>query len=93
MKRSASNVNVMGITEVQELLFVGGNNIPRTAHGVTAQLASRLARWDDRLFRKSIFGTADEVKLKFINRTSSEDLNLLNIILNQEIRRLSRQEH
>ncbi|KAL8108946.1 hypothetical protein AgCh_025152 [Apium graveolens] len=45
----------------------------------------------EKLFRKSIFGTADEVELKFINRTSSEDLNLLNIILNQEIRRLSRQ--
>lgn len=91
MKGSVSNVNVLGITEVQELLFAGGNNIPRTAHGVIAQLASRLARWDDRLFRKSIFGTADEVELKFINRTSREDLNLLNIILNQEIRRLSRQ--
>lgn len=50
-----------------------------------------MARWDDRLFRKSIFGAADEVELKFVNRRNHEDLNLLGVILNQEIRRLSRQ--
>lgn len=32
----------------QELLAVGGTNIPRTAHEITAHLACRLARWDDR---------------------------------------------
>ncbi|KAM7500634.1 hypothetical protein LguiA_025048 [Lonicera macranthoides] len=91
MKGSALSINVLGITEVQELLFAGGNNTPRTVHEVIAQLACRLARWDDRLFRKDIFGTADEVELKFINRRIHEDLNLFSIILNQEIRRLSRQ--
>jgi hypothetical protein len=32
----------------QELLAAGGTNIPRTADEVTAHLAFRLARWDDR---------------------------------------------
>ncbi|KAI3498077.1 hypothetical protein L1887_33812 [Cichorium endivia] len=90
-KGVTSNLNVLGVIEVQELLFAGGNNIPRTIHDVIALLANRLARWDDRLFRKSIFGEADEVELKFINRRSNEDLNLFIIILNQEIRRLSQQ--
>ncbi|XP_028786722.1 uncharacterized protein LOC114742670 isoform X3 [Neltuma alba] len=44
-----------------------------------------------RLFRKTIFGAADEIELKFMNRRNHEDINLLSIILNQEIRRLSRQ--
>ncbi|XP_019254581.1 PREDICTED: uncharacterized protein LOC109233236 isoform X3 [Nicotiana attenuata] len=91
VKGSAKSINVLGITEVQELLLAGGYNAPRTVHEVIAHLASRLARWDDRLFRKSIFGGADEVELKFVNRRNKEDLNLLVIILNQEIRRLSRQ--
>ncbi|KAL8460826.1 hypothetical protein ACS0TY_032361 [Phlomoides rotata] len=91
VKGSASIINVLGITEVQELLLGGGYNTPRTAHEIIANLASRLARWDDRLFRKSIFGAADEVELKFVNRKSHEDLNLLGAILNQEVRRLSRQ--
>ncbi|KAK4387250.1 hypothetical protein Sango_2595600 [Sesamum angolense] len=52
----------------QELLAAGGSNIPRTSHEVIALLACRLARWDDRLFRKYIFGAADEVELKFMNR-------------------------
>lgn len=90
-KGVTSNLNVLGVIEVQELLFAGGNNIPRTIHDVIALLANRLARWDDRLFRKSIFGEADEVELKFINRRNNEDLNLFIIILNQEIRRLSQQ--
>ncbi|CAK9146291.1 unnamed protein product [Ilex paraguariensis] len=91
IKGSASCVNVLGITEIQELLSGGGYNTPKTIHEVIAHLASRLARWDDRLFRKSIFGAADAVELKFMNRRSQEDLNLLSVILNQEIRRLSRQ--
>ncbi|XAR59305.1 hypothetical protein NMG60_11015088 [Bertholletia excelsa] len=91
VKGTASNINVLGITEVQELLFAGGNNSPRSVHEVIAHLASRLARWDDRLFRKSIFGAADEIELKFMNRRNQEDMNLFSIILNQEIRRLSRQ--
>ncbi|XP_006359088.1 uncharacterized protein [Solanum tuberosum] len=91
VKGSAENLNVLGITEVQEQLLAGGYNAPRTVHEVIAHLASRLARWDDRLFRKLIFGAADEVELKFVNRRNKEDLSLLVIILNQEIRRLSRQ--
>ncbi|GAA0156869.1 transporter [Lithospermum erythrorhizon] len=43
------------------------------------------------LFRKSIFGAADEVELKFMNRRTHEDLYFFGIILNQEIRRLSQQ--
>jgi hypothetical protein len=68
VKGSASNINVLGIAEVQELLAAGGTNIPRTAHGLIAHLACRLARWDDRLFRKCIFGAADEIELKFMDR-------------------------
>ncbi|KAK4399310.1 hypothetical protein Sango_1406500 [Sesamum angolense] len=92
VKGSASRINVLGITEVQELLLGGGYNTPRTIHEIIAHLASRMARWDDRLFRKSIFGAADEVELKFVNRRNHEDLNLLGVILNQEIRRLSKQD-
>ncbi|CAK7350273.1 unnamed protein product [Dovyalis caffra] len=91
IKGHVSRVNALGITEVQELLFLGGYNAPRTVHEVIAQLASRMSRWDDRLFRKSIFGEADEIELKFVNRRNYEDMNLFSIILNQEIRRLSRQ--
>ncbi|KAJ4911386.1 Uncharacterized protein Rs2_06007 [Raphanus sativus] len=58
---------------------------------VIAHLACRLSRWDYRLFRKSIFGAADEIELKFMNRRNHEDVNLFSIILNQEIRKLSRQ--
>ncbi|CAI9087912.1 OLC1v1022112C2 [Oldenlandia corymbosa var. corymbosa] len=91
VKGSASRINVLGITEVLELLLAGGYCTPTTAHGVIAHLATRLARWDDRLFRKNIFGVADELELKFMNRRNHEDLNLFGIILNQEIRRLSMQ--
>ncbi|KAH7578423.1 hypothetical protein JRO89_XS01G0380000 [Xanthoceras sorbifolium] len=91
VKGFASNINVLGITEVQELLAAGGNNIPRTIHEVIAHLASRLAQWDDRLFRKFIFGAADEAELKLMNRRNQEDMHLFSIILNQEIRRLSTQ--
>ncbi|GAB2212371.1 hypothetical protein Droror1_Dr00020332 [Drosera rotundifolia] len=91
LKGSATNLNVLGIMEVQELLLAGGYNAPRTVHDVIAHLACRLARWDDRLFRKSIFGAADEVELKFMNRRNHEDMNLFGVILNQEIRKLSRQ--
>ncbi|PSS04884.1 Zinc transport protein like [Actinidia chinensis var. chinensis] len=91
VKGPVSGINVLGITEVQEQLFAGGYNSPRSVHEVIALLASRLARWDDRLFRKFIFGEADEVELKFVNRRNYEDMKLFSIILNQEIRRLSRQ--
>ncbi|PWA53935.1 hypothetical protein CTI12_AA440590 [Artemisia annua] len=92
VKGSATNVNVLGVSEVQELLAAGGSNLPQTIHEVIALLACRLARWDDRLFRKYIFGAADEVELKFMNRRNQEDLHLFSIILNQEIRRLSSQD-
>lgn len=91
VKGTASNINVLGIAEVQEFLAAGGSNIPRTAHEVIAHLACRLARWDDRLFRKYVFGAADEVELKFMDRRNQEDLHLFSVILNQEIRRLSTQ--
>ncbi|XP_062094425.1 uncharacterized protein LOC133800475 isoform X2 [Humulus lupulus] len=91
LKGPVSNINVLGITEVQELLAAGGYHTPRTVHEIIAQLTSRLTRWDDRLFRKSIFGAADEIELKFVNRRNQEDLNLFSVILNQEITRLSRQ--
>ncbi|XP_020220794.1 uncharacterized protein LOC109803574 isoform X1 [Cajanus cajan] len=91
IKGKVSSINVLGITEVQELLSAGGYNVPRTVHEVIAMLACRLSRWDDRLFRKSIFGAADEIELKFMNRRNQEDLNLFILILNQEIRKLSTQ--
>ncbi|XP_065010851.1 uncharacterized protein LOC103989139 isoform X4 [Musa acuminata AAA Group] len=72
VKGSASNINVLGITEVQELLLAGGSMAPKSVHEVIAHLASRLSRWDD--------------------RRNHEDLNLLSIILNQEIRRLATQD-
>ncbi|XP_022140185.1 uncharacterized protein LOC111010914 isoform X2 [Momordica charantia] len=91
VKGPISNINALGITEVQELLIIGGYNSPRTVHEVIAHLACRLTRWDDRLFRKSIFGAADEIELKFMDRRNHEDMHLFSIILNQEIRKLSRQ--
>lgn len=91
VKGSPSNLSVLGITEVQELLLAGGNMAPKSAHEVIAHLACRLSRWDDRLFRKFVFGAADEIELKFVNRRNHEDLNLLSIILNQEIKRLATQ--
>jgi len=71
VKGPSSNINVLGVTEVQELLIAGGSQTPRTVHEVIAHLVSRLSRWDD--------------------RRNSEDLNLVSIILNQEIRRLATQ--
>ncbi|CAA0254901.1 unnamed protein product [Arabidopsis thaliana] len=91
IKGIVSKSNVLGITEVEELLYAGSYNVPRTIHEVIPHLACRLSRWDDRLFRKSIFGAADEIELKFMNRRNHEDLNLFSIILNQEIRKLARQ--
>ncbi|KAI3933559.1 hypothetical protein MKX01_032664 [Papaver californicum] len=91
VKETASHINVLGLTEVQELLATGGTNSPKTIHEVIPQLACRLSRWDDRLFRKSIFGAADEIELKFMDRRNHEDMNLFSVILNQEIRKLSRQ--
>ncbi|XP_068304329.1 uncharacterized protein [Pyrus communis] len=91
VKGSAQNVNVLGISEVQELLAAEGISMPRNIHEVIAHLASRLACWDDRLYRKFIFGAADEVELKFMNRRTHEDMYLFSIILNQEIRWLSTQ--
>lgn len=48
VKGSASRINVLGIVEVQELLLGGGYSAPKTVHEIVAQLACRLARWDDR---------------------------------------------
>ncbi|KAL5990070.1 hypothetical protein ACLOJK_010967 [Asimina triloba] len=52
-----------------ELLLSGGSRAPKHVHEVIAHLACRLSRWDDRLFRKYIFGAADEVELKFVHST------------------------
>ncbi|CAM6100193.1 unnamed protein product [Calypogeia fissa] len=84
-------LNVIGISDVQDLIRSGGESAPRSAHEVVTSLADRLARWDDRLFRKHYFGVADEVELKFVSRKGDEDLAVLSIILNHEIRRLSTQ--
>ncbi|OEL21334.1 hypothetical protein BAE44_0017646 [Dichanthelium oligosanthes] len=92
VKGSAPNINVSGVTEVQELLSACGSTSPKSIHEVIAHLASRLARWDDRLWRKYVFGAADEIELKFVNRRNQEDLNLLCIIFNQDIRRLATQD-
>ncbi|XP_074312799.1 uncharacterized protein LOC141648199 [Silene latifolia] len=91
IKGSASNINVLGVMEVQELLAGGVYNSPRTAHEVIAHLVCRLARWDDRFFRKSIFGAADEAELMFVNRRNHEDMHLFAVILNREVKKLSRQ--
>ncbi|XP_048563623.1 uncharacterized protein LOC125544102 isoform X1 [Triticum urartu] len=91
VKGSATNINVIGVTEVQELLSACGSTAPKSIHEVVAHLASRLARWDDRLWRKYVFGAADEIEVKFVNRRNQEDLNLLCIIFNQDIRRLATQ--
>ncbi|KAM5577852.1 hypothetical protein ABKV19_008271 [Rosa sericea] len=91
IKGPISSINVLGIKEVEELLSAGGCNVPRTVHEVIAHLTSRLARWDDRLFRKSIFGAVDEFELKFMNMRNHQEINLFSIILNQEIRELSKQ--
>lgn len=91
IKGDATNINVLGITEVQELLSAGGNATPKSIHEVIAHLAYYLSRWDDRLFRKYVFGAADEVELKFVNRRNYEDVSLLSVILNKEIEKLSTQ--
>ncbi|KAB8082128.1 hypothetical protein EE612_003904 [Oryza sativa] len=94
VKGSAPNVNVIGVTEVQvELLSACGSTgtAPKNIQEVIAHLASRLARWDDRLWRKYVFGAADEIELKFVNRRKQEDLKLLCMIFNQDIRRLATQ--
>ncbi|RZC93080.1 hypothetical protein C5167_028439 [Papaver somniferum] len=94
VKGPASHINVLGITEVQSTWIMRFRSFLLLAvpiHEVIAQLACRLSRWDDRLFRKYIFGTADEIELKFMNRRNQEDVNLFSVILNQEIKKLSRQ--
>lgn len=48
LKGSASNINVLGITEVQEMLISGGISAPKSIHEVIAHLTCRLSRWDDR---------------------------------------------
>ncbi|MCO5611265.1 hypothetical protein L7F22_065517 [Adiantum nelumboides] len=91
VKGTVKNLNVLGVEEVQELAGAGGAEAPKSIYEVIAHLANRLSRWDDRLFRKNVFGAADEVELKFLNRRANEDLALLSMIMNQEIRRLSTQ--
>lgn len=91
VKGVVNHLNVLGVMEVQDLVGAGGPEAPKCSQEVIAQLASRLARWDDRMSRKHYFGAADEVELKYVNRKGNEDLALLSIILNREIRYLSTQ--
>ncbi|KAL2641625.1 hypothetical protein R1flu_009212 [Riccia fluitans] len=91
VKGDVASLNVIGISEVQDLVCAGGSKAPKTSHEVIALLADRLARWDDRLFRKHYFGAADEAELMFVSRRHNENLAILSLILNQEIRRLSSQ--
>ncbi|KAG0603075.1 hypothetical protein M758_10G064500 [Ceratodon purpureus] len=91
VKGVISHLNVLGVMEVQDLVGAGGPEAPKCAQEIIAQLASRLARWDDRMSRKHYFGAADEVELKYVNRKGNEDLALLSIILNREIRYLATQ--
>ncbi|XP_004289292.1 PREDICTED: uncharacterized protein LOC101294894 [Fragaria vesca subsp. vesca] len=91
IKGHVSSANVSGITEVLELLSHGGHNVPTTIHEVIAHLTSRLARWDYRLFRKSIFGAVDELGLKFMYMRNHKEMNLFSKILNEEIKTLSNQ--
>ncbi|KAG0566003.1 hypothetical protein KC19_7G030700 [Ceratodon purpureus] len=91
VKGTVDHLNVLGVMEVQDLVGAGGPEAPKSTQEVIAQLASRLARWDDRMSRKHYFGAADEVELKYVNRKGNEDLALLSIILNREIRYLATQ--
>lgn len=91
VKDIVHNLNVLGVLEVQDLVGAGGTEAPKSVQEVIAQLASRLATWDDRMSRKHFFGAADEIELKYVNRKTNEDLALLSTILNQEIRRLATQ--
>lgn len=91
VKGVINHLNVLGVMEVQDLVGAGGPEAPKCSQEVIAQLVSRLARWDDRMSRKHYFGAADEVELKYVNRKGKEDLALLSIILNREIRYLSTQ--
>lgn len=91
VKGHVNNLNVLGVLEVQDLVGAGGTEAPKSVEEIVAQLSSCLATWDDRMARKHYFGAADELELKYVNRKSNEDLALLSIILNQEIRRLSTQ--
>jgi hypothetical protein len=91
VKGIVPNLNVLGVLEVQDLVGAGGSDAPKCVQEVVAQLTSRLATWDDRMARKHFFGAADEIELKYVNRKSNEDLGLLSIILNQEVRRLATQ--
>ncbi|KAG0610700.1 hypothetical protein M758_7G084800 [Ceratodon purpureus] len=91
VKGVVNNLNVLGVLEVQDLVGAGGSEAPKCVQEVVAQLTSRLATWDDRMSRKHFFGAADEIELKYVNRKLNEDLALLSIILNQEVRRLATQ--
>ncbi|KAL6225481.1 hypothetical protein ACLB2K_004331 [Fragaria x ananassa] len=94
IKGHVSSANVLGITEVLELLSHGGHNVPTTIHEVIAHLTSRLAQWDYRayrLFRKSIFGAVDELELNFMYMRNHKEMNLFSKIINEEIKTLSNQ--
>ncbi|KAL3754821.1 hypothetical protein ACJRO7_001990 [Eucalyptus globulus] len=71
IRGSAAVINILGFSEVQELLAAGGSNIPQSIHEVVAHLACRLPRWMTCvLFHKNVFGAADEIELMLMNRCS-----------------------
>ncbi|XP_059075130.1 uncharacterized protein LOC131875120 [Cryptomeria japonica] len=59
VKGTVPYLNVLGIIEVQDLLLAGGATAPKTAHELIANLASRLARWDDRCFSLFFFKNSE----------------------------------
>ncbi|KAK3446253.1 hypothetical protein EUGRSUZ_A01987 [Eucalyptus grandis] len=86
IRGSAAVINILGFSEVQELLAAGGSNIPQSIHEVVAHLACRLPRWMTCvLFHKNVFGAADEIELMLMNRRSLEGGHLFTMILNQAI--------
>ncbi|XP_020574832.1 uncharacterized protein LOC110020894 isoform X2 [Phalaenopsis equestris] len=89
LKGSSSKINVKGINEVQDLLSTGRIAIPKSVHEVIARLAYHLSRWDDRLFRKFIFGAANEIEFRLLNWKTYEDPHLINVIFNQDIKKLA----
>ncbi|KAG1346871.1 hypothetical protein COCNU_06G007000 [Cocos nucifera] len=91
VKGSASNVNVLGITEVQELLLAGGSAAPKSVHEVIAHLTCHLSRWDDRnvyfhswsfvlSMLKGIFFIANQTKL-LLPATANDHTTLVTCIL------------
>ncbi|KAL2603592.1 hypothetical protein AAZV13_09G018700 [Glycine max] len=79
------------ISERMKHLFYETSNVSHACIDLSALFFPTAFYVNFKLFRKSIFGAADEIELKFMNRRNHEDLNLFILILNLEIRKLSTQ--